>query len=136
MVTREEMLKCLEPNERITFKELECRYRPKSHYQRVGSDCLTDEILRLRYELKNARSKGFVQGQAWGAAVMLRYELSHEEFVDQSGVTLQELKDSEVDEYDAQPIRRYIKWKTDPNRQFKSPDYSWIEPKSGRKTND
>lgn len=55
-------------------------------------------------EVEKARRNGFVQGQAWACAVMLRYELDEDQLLKESGLTAESMTNANVDPYDQEPI--------------------------------
>lgn len=56
-------------------------------------------------------NNGFVQGQAWACAAMLRYEFSPQELIAQAGLTEEALKEAKVESNDSQPIIQYLRSK-------------------------
>lgn len=52
----------------------------------------------------SAREKGFIQGQAWAIAVMLQYDLDGGQLLRESGLTMADLKQAKVDDYEMERI--------------------------------
>lgn len=56
-----------------------------------------------------AEKNGWYQGAAWAIAVMLRYGMTGEQLLLESGITAKDLREQKVDDYDAKPIRAALR---------------------------